>query len=85
MEIHIPIYNEAALAVWHGQADLHGRSLEQEIASFINSSVTTASPAFTKAPHTPIEERFAAMRGKIRAAHGNLPDSVAMIREDRDA
>jgi len=74
-ELHIPIDNNAVLAFWQAQADQHGRSVEEEISQLLSK---TASGNHA-------EERFAAVREKIRAESGILPDSTPLIREDRDA
>ena len=73
-ELRINVENEA-LNFWKTRAAQHGLSLEEEIGQLLNKAVS----------HSHVEERFTALRQKIRAQCGELPDSTALIRNERDA
>jgi plasmid stability protein len=65
------------IAELKAQARAHGHSLEEEMRHQLRELALR--------PRQEMAERAARLREAIAQEHGLLPDSAALIREDRDA
>lgn len=58
------------------QARRHGRTLQQELKTLLTEAVLR--------PRQTLAKRLRDLQSRVRAEHGELPDSTVMIRDERD-
>jgi antitoxin FitA len=76
-EVRVRKLDDWVVSALRLRAKRHGRSLEGELRELLSEEALR--------PRIEAADRAQAMREAILSDNGSLPDSAALIREDRDA